>query len=195
MLKIVLASTNTGKIREFTEILRDLPIIFIPQMELNIPEVEETGTTFVENAIIKARHAAAFSGLPAIADDSGLIVDALNGAPGVRSSRYAGPNQDDTARMNKLLLELAEQNDPVRTASFYCMTVLLENEADPAPLLCEGVWEGEILEKPRGTNGFGFDSIFYVPTHGCSAAELTSSVKNTISHRGQALAQLLEALL
>ncbi|OGT52726.1 MAG: non-canonical purine NTP pyrophosphatase, RdgB/HAM1 family [Gammaproteobacteria bacterium RIFCSPHIGHO2_12_FULL_41_15] len=194
MLTMVLASTNPGKIREFTEVLQGLPIRLIPQSELNIPEVEETGSTFVENAIIKARHAAAFSGFPAIADDSGLMVDILNGEPGVRSSRYAGPNGDDHVRINKLLLALAQYDDKNRAASFYCVTVLMESDTDPAPLLCEGVWEGEILKEPRGTNGFGFDPVFYVPTHRCSAAELPSTVKNTISHRGQALAQLLEAL-
>lgn len=194
MLEIVLASTNPGKIREFTAILKGLPIRLIPQSELNIPEAEETGSTFVENAIIKARHAAAFSGLPAIADDSGLIVDVLDGAPGVFSSRYAGANMDDNARINRLLLELTKQKGSNRSASYYCMTVLMESNKDPAPLLCEGVWEGEILEEPRGTQGFGYDPIFYVPTHNCSAAELTAKVKNAISHRAQALEQLQEAL-
>lgn len=193
MLEIVLASTNPGKIREMTAVLRGLPVRLIPQSELSIPEVEETGLTFVENALLKARHAAAFSGLPAIADDSGLIVDALGGAPGVRSARYAGPQADDNARINKLLLELGRVPRAERSASFYCMTVFLESEQDPAPLLFEGVWEGEILLEPRGTGGFGYDPIFYVPEYRCSAAELDPHIKNDVSHRGQSLARLVSA--
>lgn len=194
MLEIVLATTNPGKIREFTEMLKHLPIRLIPQTELNIPDVEETGSTFVENAIIKARHAAVFSGLPVIADDSGLMVDSLDGAPGVRSARYAGNNMDDSARIQKLLLELEQAENPDRAASFYCVTVFMDDAKDPAPLLFEGEWSGTILTEPMGTRGFGYDPIFYVPTHHCTAAELDSTVKNSISHRGQALSQLLGVL-
>lgn len=194
MLKVVLASSNKGKIREFQEIFADLPIELIPQTELNIPDIEETGLTFVENAVLKARHASKLAGMPAIADDSGLVVDALDGQPGVKSARYAGENADDEARINKLLKAMETVEDMDRSASFHCVTVLLENESDPAPLLCEGVWDGYILREPVGESGFGYDPVFYVTTHDCSAAELESDEKNEISHRGQALEQLAEAL-
>lgn len=194
MLEIVLASSNRGKVQEFEELLKGLDIKLIPQYELNIPDAEETGTTFVENAIIKARHAAKYANLPAIADDSGLVIDALGGAPGVRSSRYAGANANDEARIVKVLSELTEVEDRDRTACFHCAIVLMENADDPAPLICQGMWEGTILKAPSGHRGFGYDPIFLVPTHGCSAAELDSQVKNRISHRGQAVIQLIDAL-
>ncbi len=194
MLEIVLASTNPGKIAEIKALLSDLPIKIIPQTEFEMPEVEETGTTFVENAIIKARHAAKYSGLPAIADDSGLTVDALGGSPGVRSSRYAGKNASDEERIAKLLLELKKSGKDDRDACYHCVIALMGTETEPAPLLCHGIWEGEILEAPRGTKGFGYDPIFYVPTHECSAAELDEEEKNAISHRGQAIEQLLDVL-
>ncbi len=194
MLEIVLASSNPGKIREFEAIFANLAIKLIPQSDLNISDADETGTTFVENAIIKARHAAEISGLPAIADDSGLVIDALDGMPGVRSSRFAGPNGDDAARIKKVLDKLKNAKMSERDASFHCVTVLMEDALDPAPLICEGVWDGQIIYEPKGDKGFGYDPIFYVPTHKCSAAELDPAIKNRISHRGQALEQLAAAL-
>lgn len=194
MLDIVLASTNSGKIAEIKSLLSNLPIKMISQSEFDIPTVEETGTTFVENAIIKARHAAKHSGLLAIADDSGLTVDVLNGAPGVRSSRYAGKDATNEQRITKLLQELKETGEDNRNACYHCVIVLMRNELEPAPLLCHGVWEGEILQEARGDKGFGYDPVFYVPTHECSAAELSQQEKNTISHRGQAMEQLVEML-
>lgn len=194
MLEIVLASSNPGKIKEFQEICASLAIKLIPQSELGIEDVEETAATFVENAIIKARHAARLSGLPAIADDSGLVIDALGGMPGVRSSRYAGEGADDAARIKKVLNELRKVKLADRDASFHCVTVLMEDEDDPAPLICEGVWEGKIIFEPKGENGFGYDPIFYVPEHKCTAAELSSEIKNKISHRADALEQLIAAL-
>lgn len=194
MLEIVLATSNPGKIREFQHMLAELPIKLIPQTELKLRDVAEIGLTFIENAILKARHACALTGMPAIADDSGLVVDVLNGAPGVRSARYAGKNSDDRARINKLLLELEDIQDEERTASFHCVTVLLESERDPAPLICEGIWDGLILREPVGDQGFGYDPIFFVPEFERSAAELSLAEKNSVSHRGQALKQLFEAL-
>ena len=190
MLEIVLASSNPGKVIEIKNLLHDLPIDLIPQSEFDITDVEEVGTTFVENAIIKARHAAKHSGLPAIADDSGLTVDVLADAPGVYSSRYAGANATDLDRINKLLKELEKLDDVDRNASFHCVIALIESEKDPAPLICHGIWQGEILKEPRGDKGFGYDPIFYVPTHHCSAAEMDPEIKNAISHRGQAIDQL-----
>jgi XTP/dITP diphosphohydrolase len=192
MLDIVLASTNPGKIREIQAALAGLPYRIIPQSEFQLPDVAETATTFVENALLKARHAAKHTGLPVLADDSGLMVDALNGAPGVRSARYAGPGASDHDRIQKLLVALQDVSDEERSASFYCMTVFLEHADDPAPLLFEGQWDGMILASPRGQGGFGYDPIFWVPEYHCSAAELELAVKNQISHRGQSLAMLRE---
>lgn len=194
MLDIVLASTNPGKIAEIKKLLSDLPIKIVPQSKFDIPPVEETGTTFVENAIIKARHAAKHSGLPAIADDSGLTVDALGGAPGVRSARYAGENASDEERIVKLLAELQKTGKDDRDACYHCVIALMGTDLEPAPLLCHGIWEGEILKEPRGDKGFGYDPVFYIPTHDCSVAELAEEEKNAISHRGQAMEQLIEVL-
>ena len=194
MLEMVLATNNVGKQREFEQMLSALPVRLVPQSQLNIPVVAETGATFIENALLKARHAAAFTGMPAIADDSGLVVDALGGRPGIYSARYAGPDADDVARINKLLQELDGVAEAHRLASFYCVTVLLESENDPAPLICEGVWDGSIMTAPVGTGGFGYDPVFWVAEKNCSAAQLTADEKNQFSHRGQALAQLLEAM-
>lgn len=185
--KIVLASSNTGKIAEFQSTTEGLPVTLVPQTMLGIEDAEETGTTFIENAIIKARHAASLSGFPSIADDSGLMVDALNGDPGIFSSRYAADNQ---SRINKLLSAMEQVNDEKRTARFYCLTVFMRDALDPAPLIFEGKWEGKILRQPLGDKGFGYDPIFYVPEYDCSAAQLESEVKNTVSHRGQVLKQL-----
>lgn len=190
--KIVLASSNAGKIAEFQSATAGLGISLVPQTALGIEDAEETGTTFIENAIIKARHAASLSGLPSIADDSGLMVDALNGDPGIFSSRYAADTQ---ARIDKLLSALEHINDKPRSARFYCLTVFMRDALDPAPLIFEGKWEGEILKQPLGDKGFGYDPVFYVPEYDCSAAQLESAVKNTISHRGQVLKQLRELFI
>lgn len=192
--KVVLASGNAGKVREFNQLLGDQHIEVVPQSSFGVPEAEETGLTFVENAILKARHAARLSGLPAIADDSGIEVDALRGAPGIYSARFAGPGASDEDNVNKLLAELSGVPDTERTARFQCLMVYMRHAEDPTPLICQGTWEGRILYEPRGSNGFGYDPVFFVPDHDCSAAELDSDVKNSLSHRGQALRKLLEAL-
>ncbi len=194
LLNFVLASSNNGKIAEIQDLLMDLPIVLTKQSDIDIDEIEETGTTFVENAIIKARHAAQISGLPAIADDSGLTIDALDGAPGVFSARYAGRNATDEDRINKVLEELVDVPDEERSAAFHCVTVLMEHENDPAPLICHGIWGGVILRAPVGDQGFGYDPIFYVPEYDCSAAELEPGLKNQISHRGIALQQFAEII-
>lgn len=192
--KIVLASNNAGKVREINQLLASERIQVAPQRDFNIPDAVEDGLSFVENAIKKARHAASLSGLPAIADDSGIEVDALNGAPGIYSARFAGAGASDEANLQKLLADLAEVPDERRTARFQCLMVYMRHAEDPTPLICQGTWEGRILFEPRGENGFGYDPIFYVPTHDCSSAELPSEVKNRLSHRGQALQKLLQAL-
>ena len=192
--RLVLASDNKGKLREINQLLHGLHIEAIPQTEFNVPDVEETGLTFVENAIIKARNAAEHSGLPALADDSGIEVDALNGEPGIYSARYAGKGASDEANLNKLLQALTEVPDEERSARFQCVMVYMAHAKDPTPLICQGTWEGRILYAPRGENGFGYDPVFYVPTHECSAAELASDIKNQLSHRGQALRKFLGLL-
>jgi XTP/dITP diphosphohydrolase len=194
MSQIVLASNNPGKVREIGQILADLDLEVLPQSSFNIEEVEETGLSFVENAILKARHAAAESGLPAIADDSGLEVDALMGAPGIYSARYAGPGASDTQNLQKLLTELEQVPEAQRTARFQCLMVLMRHGKDPTPLICQGTWEGRITFEPRGESGFGYDPVFFVPSHNCTSAELAPKVKNQLSHRGQALRLLLTAL-
>lgn len=194
MKRIVLASGNAGKAREISEMLANYRIEVLPQSAFNVIEVEETGLTFVENALLKARNATAHSGLPAIADDSGLEVDALNGAPGIYSARYAGSDASDSDNITKLLTALADIPGAQRTARFQCLMVYMEHANDPTPIICQGTWEGRILFEPRGTQGFGYDPVFFVRTHNCSAAELPPIVKNNLSHRGQALRQLLTAL-
>ncbi len=191
-IQIVLASSNPGKIAEIRLLAKALPIEWVSQSDLNIPDAEETGKTFIENAILKARHASKLSGLPALADDSGLVIDALDGAPGIYSARYAGTNATAEERNQKILDEMHDVADADRTASYHCILALVEYEDDPVPLICHGVWEGSILSEPRGKNGFGYDPIFYVPTHKCSAAELSTVEKNKISHRGQVMEQLIE---
>jgi XTP/dITP diphosphohydrolase len=192
--RVVLASGNPGKVRELEALLADFHLEVVPQSALTVPEAEETGLSFVENAILKARNAARHTGLPAIADDSGIEVDALDGAPGVRSARYAGPGAGDAANLALLLEALAGVPDPERTARFQCVVVFLRHAEDPTPLICQGTWEGRITREPRGENGFGYDPVFHVPTHGCTAAELPAHAKNALSHRGQALRRLVEAL-
>ena len=192
--EIVLASNNPGKVREIAQLLADLDLSVLPQSQFDVPDVEETGLTFVENAILKARNAAQRTGLAAIADDSGLEVDALNGAPGIHSARYAGIGSSDQANLDKLLHALIDVPQGDRSARFQCLMVYLAHENDPSPLICQGTWEGRILFEPKGDNGFGYDPVFFVPTHNCSSAELPSEIKNELSHRGQALRKLIEAL-
>ena len=189
---IVLASGNSGKIKEFQAILAAHPII--PQSQFNIVEAEETGSTFVENAIIKARNAALHSKLPAIADDSGLVVDALNGAPGVRSARYAGQKASDQENLQKLLVDLEGIPDQQRSGRFICVLVYMEHAEDPFPLIAHGVWEGRVLQQPVGENGFGYDPVFWVPDRDCSSAQLSASEKNCLSHRAQALIKLRQLI-
>ncbi len=191
---IVLASNNPGKVREFGQLLAAARIHVIPQGDRGVPEVAETGLTFVENAILKARNAARFSGLAALADDSGIEVDALHGAPGIYSARFAGPGASDTDNLVKLLRDLEQVPDAQRTARYQCVLVYLRHADDPTPLICQGTWEGLIGRAPRGDAGFGYDPIFIVPSHGCTAAELAPEVKNRLSHRGQALRQLQHLL-
>lgn len=193
-MKWVLASGNAGKLVEIREVLADSPVELVAQDELGIGDAEETGATFVENAILKARHAARISGLPALGDDSGLCVDALAGAPGLLSARYAGEHGNSAANIAKLLDALKDVPEAARSAHFFCIIVLLRHPDDPAPLIAEGRWQGRILEAPRGHGGFGYDPIFFDPSRNASAAELEATMKNRISHRGQALARLRELL-
>jgi XTP/dITP diphosphohydrolase len=194
MKQIVLASSNPGKVREINQLLANLGLHANPQSEYGVDDAEETGLTFVENAILKARNAARHTGLPAIADDSGLEVDALNGAPGIYSARFAGSGASDRANLEKLLNVLQDVPETKRSARFQCLMVYLHHAEDPTPIICQGTWEGSILSEPRGNNGFGYDPVFYVPTHSCSSAELPADVKNSLSHRGQALRLLVAAL-
>ncbi|WP_411726831.1 RdgB/HAM1 family non-canonical purine NTP pyrophosphatase [Methyloglobulus sp.] len=190
--QIVLGSNNPGKIREIQALLPGYSII--PQLEFIQSEVEETGVTFVENALLKARYAAQHCHLPVLADDSGLAVDALSGAPGIFSARYAGIGASDQDNVNKLLVELEGVSLEERTARFICVMVLIEHASDPVPVITQGIWEGRILFHPTGSNGFGYDPVFWVLEHDCSSAELPADVKNSLSHRGQALRQLAALL-
>jgi len=192
--RIVLASSNPGKVREINQLLAEQQISVLPQSEFGVPDAEETGLSFVENAILKARNAARHSGLPAIADDSGIEVDALRGAPGIYSARFAGEGASDRENLELLLRSLEGIPEPQRTARFQCVMVYLRHPEDPTPLICQGTWEGWITERPRGENGFGYDPVFFVPTRGCTSAELPPELKNRLSHRGQALQKLLTAL-
>ena len=194
MRKIVLATNNPGKVREFNTALAGYNLEIVPQSAFDVPEIEDTGLTFIENAILKARNAARYTGLPALADDSGLTVDALNGAPGVCSARYAGICADDRQNIARLLNELRNVPAEQRTARFQCILVLLQHDADPTPLICQASWEGMITFEPYGSGGFGYDPVFLVLDEGQTAAELDLAVKNRLSHRGQALTQLVKAL-
>jgi len=194
MSKIVLASNNKGKVREINQILAELDVNVLPQSEFNIEEVEETGLSFVENALLKARNASEHSGLPAIADDSGIEVDALNGEPGIYSARYAGVGASDEDNLQKLLQALQDVPEQKRTARFQCLMVYMRHAKDPTPLICQGSWEGIITLEPQGENGFGYDPVFFVPEHNCSSAQLSAEVKNSLSHRGQALRLLVKQL-
>jgi len=194
MQKIVLASSNRGKLTEMREILAGSGIELIAQTDLGIDDAEETATTFVENALLKARHAARASGLPALGDDSGLCVDALDGAPGLYSARYAGAHGDTAANIAKLLDRLSHVEDARRGAHFHCSIALLRTPDDPAPLIVEGRWPGRILREQRGSNGFGYNPVFFDPAFGQTAAEMDAATKNRVSHRGQALRALQAAL-
>ncbi len=193
-MKLVLASSNAGKLAELRELLGDAGYELHAQSEFGVADAEETGLTFVENAILKARHAARATCLPALGDDSGICVDALGGAPGLYSARYAGGHGNAQANIDKLLAALEGVPDERRSARFYCVLALLRHAEDPQPLIAEGVWEGRILHARRGTGGFGYDPVFFDPERGCSAAELDPMLKNRISHRGRALAALRERL-
>ena len=190
--KLVLASANPGKIKELQELLADQDITIVPQGDLSIPDIEETGLTFVENAILKARNAAALSGLSAIADDSGLEVDYLLGAPGIYSARYAGSDANDTTNREKLLAALLDVPAKNRNARYQTVIVYLRHAEDPTPIICQGTWEGRIAFEDRGSEGFGYDPIFYVPETDCHAAELDKATKHSLSHRGKAIAQFLQ---
>lgn len=192
--RLVLASGNAGKLAELRALLEASGAVLVPQGELGVEDVEETGLTFVENALLKARHAARATGLPALADDSGLCVDALGGAPGLYSARYAGAHGDSAANITRLLGELHGLPPPRRGAHFYSVIVLLRHADDPRPLIAEGAWHGTITEAPRGEGGFGYDPVFLDPDHGRTAAELEPALKNRISHRGRALQRLRAAL-
>lgn len=191
MKKIILASNNQGKIKEFNALLNGIFEV-VSMLQIQVKEVPETGLTFVENALIKARNAAAQSGLPSLADDSGIVVEALNGAPGIYSARYGGKHGDDEANVQKLLKNM--QNHSNRAAFFWCAIVFVKHANDPTPIIIQRSWEGEILFDKSGDNGFGYDPIFYLPTHGCTSAELPAIEKNKISHRGRALRALLQKL-
>lgn len=193
-MKIVLASNNAGKIKEFNAILEKYDISIVPQTELGVADIAETGLSFIENALIKARHAARITGLPAIADDSGLAVNALGGAPGIYSARYAGEPADPKANIEKLLSTMDDVPDEQRGAWFHCVLVYMASADDPVPLVCDGQWEGTILRAPRGQHGFGYDPIFYVPSEQKTAAELAPDIKNTLSHRARALHELINKL-
>lgn len=192
--KLVLASGNKGKLREFGEVLLPLGFEVVAQSEFNVPEVAETGLTFVENALLKAREASRVSGLPALADDSGIEVDALNGAPGIYSARFSGAGATDQRNNEKLLTELAGLDKSQRTARYWCVLVYLRHADDPTPIIAQGSWEGAILEQPQGEGGFGYDPLFWVEELNCTAAQLAPEQKNKLSHRGKATLDLVAQL-
>ena len=193
MKKLILATSNPGKVRELNAMLGGI-IEVISQQTMGVDEVPETGLTFVENALIKARNAARQTGLPALADDSGLVVDALNGAPGIYSARYAGDRASDEQNLQKLLTDLKRQEDSNRQARFWCALAFVQHSEDPTPVIIQKGWEGEIVDEARGQGGFGYDPIFYLPSYGCTSGELVAEEKNKISHRGQALQAFIEQL-
>ena len=190
--RLILASNNAGKLKEFAQLLAPIGFELHPQGEFNVPEAEEPFGTFVENALQKARHAARLTGLPALADDSGVCVNALGGAPGVYSARYAGEPKSDARNNEKLIADLAFHSD--KSAYYYCVLVYVRHADDPQPVIADGVWRGRIIDTPRGENGFGYDPYFLLPELGKTAAELAPAEKNGISHRGQALRTLVEKL-
>ncbi len=192
--KIILASGNAGKVREIDQLLEGLSLKVLPQSDFDVPQIEETGLTFVENAILKARNAAHYADLPAIADDSGIAVDVLQGRPGIYSARFAGVGASDEDNLLKLIDMIKPFPEEQRTARFICSMVYLRHEHDPVPIIAQGVWEGQLVTEPKGENGFGYDPVFYIASQQCTSAELTPEVKNKLSHRGQALMQLLGKL-
>lgn len=192
--RIVFASGNAGKVREIGQLLEGLSIDVLPQSDFNVPEIEETGCTFVENAILKARNAAHHTGLPVIADDSGIVVDVLQGRPGIVSARFAGVGASDEDNLKKLIEMIKPFPEEQRTARFICSMVYLRHEYDPVPIIAQGVWEGQLITDPKGSNGFGYDPMFYVSSQQCTSAELAPEIKNKLSHRGQALTHLLGKL-
>ncbi|WP_415894410.1 RdgB/HAM1 family non-canonical purine NTP pyrophosphatase [Providencia huaxiensis] len=194
MQKVVLATGNPGKVNELADLLRDFGMDIVAQTSLGVESAEETGLTFIENAILKSRHAAAQTGLPAIADDSGISVDALGGAPGIYSARYAGADATDEQNLIKLLEAMKNVPDDQRQAQFNCVLVYLRHAEDPTPLVFHGRWHGVITHERKGQGGFGYDPIFYVPELGCTSAELTKAEKQAVSHRGRALTMMLDAL-
>lgn len=193
--RVVLASGNPGKIRELKALLGPAGVEVLPQSEWTVPECDETGLTFVENAILKARNASRHTGLPAIADDSGIEVDALDGRPGIYSARYSGPDADDQSNNTKLLARMEQVPDERRTARFRCVMAFLTHADDPSPILAEGSWEGMIARTPAGSGGFGYDVVFHLPEYGCTSAELPAEVKNRISHRAQAVQAMVGRLI
>lgn len=193
-MQIIIASNNNNKIQEFKHIFSPEDVDVISQAQLQVPEIEETGLTFVENAILKARNVCQYTNMPAIADDSGLEVDVLEKKPGIYSARYAGRRATYADNIAKLLQELRDIPKEQRTARFQCVIVLLRSVADPTPIICQGTWEGEITFAPAGTNGFGYDPIFWVPTYQCTAAQLSPELKNKISHRAQAVQKLINSI-
>lgn len=193
--QLILATNNAGKIKDYYDIASFFPITLLPQMELKVPEVEETGTTFIENALLKAHNAAAYTNLPVLAEDSGLIVDALHGAPGLYSARYAGVGASQSQNIEKLLSDLAKIPHASRKAKLYVATVLLRHPKDPAPIIAEAVIHGEILLAPQGNNSFGYLPVFYLPEYGCTAGEISLTEKNRISHRGKAARQIFTQFL
>ena len=193
-MKVVLATSNQGKLREFERLFSNSGLEVQPQSKFNIPDAIEDGLSFVENALIKARHASRLSGLPAIADDSGLEVDHLKGAPGIYSSRFAGDNSTDEENISKLLLALDGIRPSDRSARFQCIIVLIEHANDPTPVIAQGCWEGSVAIQPKGSHGFGYDPIFYLPKFECTSAELEHEVKNRISHRSKAMKELINKL-
>ena len=193
-MDVVLASSNAGKIKELQDMLADLGVVIIPQQQLSIPDIEETGLCFVENAILKARNAALLSGKPAIADDSGLEVDLLDGQPGIYSARFSGEGATDSSNNQKLLKQLGDAPLEQRTARYQCIIVYMRHAKDPTPIICQGSWEGHIALQPRGDGGFGYDPLFFLKDLDCHAAEMDKTEKNRISHRGKATAQLVEQL-
>jgi XTP/dITP diphosphohydrolase len=192
--KIVLASNNEGKVREINAMLYGHDLQVISQSEFSVPAIEETGLTFVENALLKARNAAQHTGLPVIADDSGIEIPALHGQPGIYSARYAGMGASDEDNLYKLIGDIKKLPEEKRQARFVCLMVFLRHTEDPVPLIAEGIWNGIAVTVPKGENGFGYDPMFYVPTHNCTSAELPPAIKNRISHRGQALQKLVAQL-
>jgi len=192
--EIVLASSNPGKVKEVNELLADTVFHILPQSEFDVVEAEETGLTFVENAILKARNAARYTNLPVIADDSGIEVIALKGQPGIYSARYAGLDASDEDNLNKLIEAIKTLDEVDRNARFVCSMVFLRHAEDPTPLISQGGWDGVVITEPRGLNGFGYDPMFYVPTHDCTSAELLPEIKNQLSHRGQALTCLIKQI-